>query len=172
MVGDGMGNVKEALRRHVAAPVIQQLKQGATPEKLALSLALGVVVSVMPILGITTLFALAFSAALRLNHAAVVAANYAAYPLQIVLYVPFFQLGAWITRGPPVPFSLAQVKAEMAAGVWATVVKYAEANARAMAAWILVAPLATWLLYLLLRPLLSRIPIPGAGAAPKGPDAA
>jgi uncharacterized protein (DUF2062 family) len=155
-----MEKVKEALRRRVVAPVVQQLKQGVTPEKLALSLALGVVVSVMPVLGVTTLFALALSALLRLNHVAVVAANYAAYPLQILLYIPFFQVGARITGGPPVPFSFTQVQAELAAGIWPTVVKYAEANARAMVAWLLVAPLATGLLYLALRPLLSRLPIP------------
>ena len=155
-----MGKVREALRQRVVAPVVLQLRQGVTPEKLALSLALGVVVSVMPVLGITTLFALALSAVLRLNHVAVVAANYAAYPLQIVLFIPFFKMGAWVTRGPPVPFSLGQVQAEMAAGIWPTVLKYAEANARAVAAWLLVAPLATWLLYLALRPLLSRLPIP------------
>ena len=104
-----MGKVREALRQRVVAPVVLQLRQGVTPEKLALSLALGVVVSVMPVLGITTLFALALSAVLRLNHVAVVAANYAAYPLQIVLFIPFFKMGAWVTRGPPVPFSLGQV---------------------------------------------------------------
>jgi uncharacterized protein (DUF2062 family) len=155
-----MGKVKEALRRRVVEPVVSQLRQGVTPQKLALSLALGAVVSVMPVLGVTTLVALALSAMLRLNHVAVVAANYAAYPLQIILFIPFFKMGAWVTRGPPVPFSLGQVQAEMAAGIWPTVLKYAEANARAMAAWLLLAPLATWLLYLALRPLLSRLPIP------------
>jgi uncharacterized protein (DUF2062 family) len=155
-----MRKVREALRRRVVEPVVQQVKQGVTPEKLALSLALGVVVSVMPVLGVTTFVALALSAVLRLNHVAVVAANYAAYPLQIVLYIPFFQVGARITGGPPVPFSFTQIQAELAAGIWPTVVRYAGANARAMAAWLLVAPLATWLLYLALRPLLSRLPIP------------
>jgi uncharacterized protein (DUF2062 family) len=155
-----MGKVREAIRRRVVAPVVSQLRQGVTPEKLALSLALGAVVSVMPVLGVTTLVALALSAVLRLNHVAVVAANYAAYPLQIILFIPFFKMGAWVTRGPPVPFSLGQVQAEMAAGIWATVLRYSEANARAMAAWLLLAPLATWILYLALRPLLSRLPIP------------
>jgi uncharacterized protein (DUF2062 family) len=155
-----MKKAKEALRLRVVAPVVQQLVQGVTPEKLALSVALGVVVSVMPVLGVTTLVGLAVSAALRLNHVAVVAANYAAYPLQIILFIPFFQMGAWVTRGPPVPFSFTQVQAELAAGIWPTVLRYAEANARALAAWILVAPLATWLLFLALRPLLSRLPIP------------
>ena len=119
---------------------------GGDPSKLALSLALGVVISVMPVLGITTLFALALSVVFRLNHVAVVAANYLAYPAQILLFIPFFQAGAWLTGGPPVPFSLEQIQAELAAGIWPTVVRYAGANTRAMVAWLLFAPLATWLL--------------------------
>jgi uncharacterized protein (DUF2062 family) len=162
----GMGSLRETLHLRVVQPVKQQLWQGVTPRRLAFSLALGVVVSVMPVLGITTLFALLLSAVLRLNHVAVVAANYAAYPLQIILFIPFFQAGAWITRGPPVPFSLEQVQAELAGGIWATVVRYAEANARAMVAWVLFAPIATWLLYALFHRLLARLPFPRPGMPP------
>jgi uncharacterized protein (DUF2062 family) len=155
-----MDRVREALRRRVVEPVKQQLLQGVTPAKLALSLALGVVISVMPVLGITTLFALAVSVVLRLNHVAVVAANYLAYPLQILLFIPFFQAGAWITGGPPVPFSLEQIRAELQVGIWPTVVRYAEADARAVLAWLLVAPLATWILRALFLKLLARLPLP------------
>jgi uncharacterized protein (DUF2062 family) len=155
-----MGPVRDAIQRRVIQPVKQQLWQGVTPRKLALSLALGVVVSVMPLLGITTVVALAVSLAFRLNHVAIVAANYAAYPLQIVLFIPFFQAGAWITRGPPVPFSLEQIRAELAAGVWPTLVRYADANARALLAWAVVAPLASWVLYLVFHRMLSRLPFP------------
>jgi uncharacterized protein (DUF2062 family) len=154
------------LQRRVVTPVLDQLRQGITPRKLALSLAIGVVVSVMPVLGVTTLVALGFSFALRLNHPAVVASNYAAYPLQILLYIPFFRAGAWVTRGPAVPFSLDQIEAELAAGVWPTVVKYAGANARAVVAWLVVAPLATFLLYRIFLPLLARLPIPRTEGAP------
>ncbi len=161
-----MAKVKEALQRRVVTPVVDQLKQGVTPRKLALSLAIGVVASVMPIFGITTIFALAFSALLRLNPVAVVAANYAAYPLQILLFIPFFQAGAWLTGGPPVPFTLEQIRAELALGVWPTVVRYAGANARAMAAWLLFAPVATWILFVVLEPALARLPFPRA----QGPE--
>jgi uncharacterized protein (DUF2062 family) len=155
-----MGKVREALRRRVVEPVKQQLWQGVTPRKLALSLALGVVISVMPVLGITALIALGLSVLLRLNHVAVVAANYAAYPGQILLFIPFFQAGAWLTGGPPVPFSIEQIQAELNAGIWPTVVHYAGANARAMVAWLLVAPLATWLLRALFLKMLARLPLP------------
>jgi uncharacterized protein (DUF2062 family) len=155
-----MDRVREALRRRVVEPVKQQLWQGVTPAKLALSLALGVVISAMPVLGITTLVALALSVLLRLNHAAVVAANYLAYPLQILLFIPFFQAGAWLTGGPPVPFSIEQIQAELNVGVWPTVAHYADANARAVLAWLLVAPLATWILRALFLKLLARLPLP------------
>ncbi len=161
-----MERVREALRRRVVEPVKQQLWQGVTPAKLAFSLALGVVISAMPVLGITTLFALAASFVLRLNHVAVVAANYLAYPLQILLFIPFFQAGAWITGGPPVPFSIEQIRGEFAVGFWQTVVRYGEANARAMVAWLIVAPLATWLLRALFLKLLARLPLPRAEHPP------
>ena len=155
-----MDRVREALRRRVVEPVKQQLWQGVTPAKLALSLALGVVISAMPVLGITTLFALALSVLLRLNHVAVVAANYLAYPLQILLFIPFFQAGAWLTGGPPVPFSIDQIQAELTVGIWPTVVRYADANARAMVAWLIVAPLATWILRAFFLKMLARLPLP------------
>ena len=166
-----MGKVRDTLERRVVSPVIAELRRGITPRTLALSIAVGVVVSVMPVLGLTTAVALALSVALRLNHPAVVAANYAAYPLQILLFIPFFEAGAWLTGGPPVPFTLEQIRAELAAGVWPTVVRYAEANLRALAAWLVVAPGATFLLYRLFLPLLSRLPIPAAADAAPREDA-
>jgi uncharacterized protein (DUF2062 family) len=155
-----MVQLRETIRRRVVEPVKQQLWLGVTPGKLALSLALGVVISVMPVLGITTLVALAVSFVLRLNPVAVVAANYLAYPAQILLFIPFFQAGAWLTEGPPVPFSIEQIRAEMNVGIWQTVVRYADANARAMVPWLLLAPLATWLLYAVFRRMLARLPLP------------
>jgi hypothetical protein len=123
----------------------------------------------MPLLGITTLVALALSVVFRLNHVAMVAANYAAYPLQILLFIPFFKLGAWLTRGRPVPFTLDQIRTELAAGVWPTMVRYADANARALAAWLVLAPLATWLLALLFRKMLERLPLPRVDGEPPPP---
>lgn len=161
-----MGKVKEALHRRVIAPVKQQLWQGVTPARLALSLALGVVISVMPVLGITTVVALAVSVLFRLNHVAMVAVNYLAYPAQILLYIPFFQAGAWLTGGPPVSFSVEQIQRELSVGIWPTVVRYAGANVRAMGAWLLVAPIATWLLYVVFLRLLARLPVPRDEAPP------
>jgi uncharacterized protein (DUF2062 family) len=168
-----MGKVANALRRRVVEPVFLQLRQGITPSKLALSLALGLVLSALPVLGVTGILCVAVAAALRLNQPAILAANYAATPLQIALYLPFFQGGAWLFGAPSVSFSVAQVRAELAADAWPTIVKYWDANLRAVGAWALVAPLAVALVFALLRPLLARLPVArDATPAPAVPAAA
>jgi uncharacterized protein (DUF2062 family) len=148
------------VRRRVVEPLRQQLRQGITPAKLALSLALGVVISIFPVLGFTAVICGLVAFALRLNQPAILLANYLAYPLQLALYIPFFKLGAWLLGAPPVSFSLSQVRAELSADLWGTMARYAVANLRAVGAWALLAPAAAALLWLLLRALLRRLPLP------------
>lgn len=69
------------------------LKMGADPDRLAWSLALGMVVGVNPLLGSTTLVALGLAAALRLNIVASQVGNHAVYPLEILLFPVFIKLG-------------------------------------------------------------------------------
>lgn len=70
-------------RRRVVEPITAQLTQGLTPERLALTVALGVAAGLFPVLGTTTLLCLALGAALRLNQPALQAVNYACTPLQL-----------------------------------------------------------------------------------------
>ncbi|MFC1680103.1 DUF2062 domain-containing protein [Elusimicrobiota bacterium] len=90
------------LRRRVIVPLIRQLKQGSTPEKLALSVGLGFAIGCFPIWGTTTLLCLVVGAAFKLNQPALQVANYLAYPLQIALILPLLHLGGAIfTFLPP-----------------------------------------------------------------------
>ena len=148
------------LRRKVLDPLTAQLTQGVSPDRLALALALGGVVGVVPVLGTTTLLCAAVAAALRLNQPAIQVANYLAYPLQLALFIPFFQAGAWLFGQPPVPFTLGQLQAELSADVLGTIARYLVHDLRAVAAWALAALPAAGLLFLLLRALLRRLPLP------------
>jgi uncharacterized protein (DUF2062 family) len=78
---------------------------GATPEKLAWSIALGLVVGVNPLLGSTTLVCLALAAIFRLNLAASQLANHLMYPVELLLIVPFLSLGARVFHTGPIPLS-------------------------------------------------------------------
>jgi len=72
------------------------LSQGISPERLALTLALGFAIGCLPMIGIPTALCLLIALGLRLNVPAIQAANYAAMPLQIALIFPFVRLGGWM----------------------------------------------------------------------------
>ncbi len=74
-------------------PVVGLLRMGADPDKLAWSLALGLVVGVNPLLGSTTLVALGLASVFRLNLVASQVGNHAVYPLEILLFPVFIKVG-------------------------------------------------------------------------------
>ncbi|MFT3916467.1 MAG: DUF2062 domain-containing protein [Anaeromyxobacteraceae bacterium] len=150
--------MKAFLKARLVDPIARQLTQGVTPAALALALALGLTVGTLPVLGLTTLACALAAAALRLNQPAIQVANYAAYPLQLLLYIPFFQAGAWLFGAPPLGLTVEGIKAELTADLWGTMGKYAWANVRAVGAWATVAVPATLLLFAVLRALLERLP--------------
>lgn len=156
-------------KRRVLEPLARQLKQGVSPGQLALALALGLVVGALPVLGLTTALCAVLALALRLNQPAIQVANYAAYPLQLVLYLPFFHAGAWLFGAPRVSFTLPEIRAALAADAWGTVQRYAGANLRAVGAWGAVAPVAVLALYAALRPLLARAAARRAAGPGPGP---
>ncbi len=69
--------------RRLLRPILDLLRQGVTPEKMALSLALGGALGVFPALGCTTLLCLIAAIVLRLNLPAIQIVNYFVYPIQI-----------------------------------------------------------------------------------------
>ena len=81
------------LKDKIGLPLINLLKQGLSPSKLALVIALGMTLSVFPILGTTTLLCTLAALAFRLNLPAIQLANYMAFPFQIILFFPFLEMG-------------------------------------------------------------------------------
>jgi uncharacterized protein (DUF2062 family) len=93
------------LYRRIALPILALLRRGASPKRLAWSIALGLLVGINPALGSTTVLCLGLAMLLRLNIAASQLANHMIYPLQLLLFVPFLQLGSYLFRTEPLPFS-------------------------------------------------------------------
>lgn len=75
------------------------LKEGSSPEKLALSIALGVAIGTFPLFGVPTLLCGVAAAALRLNFPVLQLVNSLMYPLQIALLWPFARLGGQLFGG-------------------------------------------------------------------------
>jgi len=145
--------------RKLVGPIIDLLRQGITPEKIALSLAVGICLGVFPVLGSTTILCTLAAIVFRLNLPATQLVNYFVYPLQVALLIPFIRFGEIIFRAPHVSLSLAIIFDSIKRSVWQTTKTYWTPGWHAMIAWCLVGPLATWILYLVLAPMLRRFAV-------------
>ena len=72
------------------------LRQGVSPRRLAITLALGFALGCIPLVGLPTAVCAIVAILFRLNQPAIQAANYAAMPFQLLLVWPFVRLGRWL----------------------------------------------------------------------------
>src|SRR5580700_11871530 len=94
------------LRRRIFNPLLAFLSQGIAPDRLALCVAIGVVLGNIPILGISTILCAVIALAFRLNLPAIQIVQALMAPTQILLIIPFVRLGEWILRVPAQPVSI------------------------------------------------------------------
>lgn len=148
---------ESALRRRVLNPLLSVLEQGVTPRRLAACVAVGAVVGVFPVIGTTTGLCVAIALAFRLNQVAIQAANYAVYPLQLALLIPFVRLGERVTGAARLPLSLSSIVAAFTSDFGHAVWTFSTALVHAALGWTLCAVPAFLLLYLVLRPVMARV---------------
>ncbi len=148
--------MKDWLRRRLLGPLLGLLKQGMSPERLALCVAIGIVVGNIPILGLSTALCALIALVFRLNLPAMQIVQALMAPTQLLLIIPFVRLGEWILRAPPQPLSIQAGLALLSHGVGHAVVVLWDAILHAGFAFLLVAPIATFVLYKLLIPVFVR----------------
>lgn len=137
-------------------PVTRLLKAGVTPERLAWSLAVGAVVGVNPLLGSTTVAALGVAMLLRLNVIATQVSNHLLYPLELLLFPVFVQLGSLLFGTPALPLAPRVLLAEAGHHPWATTRLLWTWEWHALVVWAVFASVIAPLLALGLRPVLAR----------------
>lgn len=131
------------------------LQCGLTPHKLALTICLGTAVGVLPLFWGSTLLCAALAFSFGLNQTGIQAVNYLAYPLQLALFLPFCRLGEKLFPwGPAV--STEVLTAALHGHLSATITLIGWAILKAITAWLITAPPAAVLLYLLLKAIIKR----------------
>jgi uncharacterized protein (DUF2062 family) len=70
-------------QRRVRDPIVAQLTQGITPEKIALTIAVGSSLGLFPLLGTTTILCFLIGMALRLNQPIIQLINQAMWPVHV-----------------------------------------------------------------------------------------
>ena len=96
--------LKKFWRERVVALILAQFTQGFTPQKISLTVTLGVTLGVFPIFGATTTLCALTGFWLKLNQPVIQLVNYLASPLQLALILVFVRIGEWIMRAPRVSF--------------------------------------------------------------------
>jgi uncharacterized protein (DUF2062 family) len=145
------------VQRWVVLPVKGLLKMGASPERLAWSLALGVVVGVNPLLGSTTLLALGLAALFRLNVVASQVGNHAMYPFEIALFPVFIKLGSLLFGSEKLPLQGKKLFDALKSHPWDTTRILWRWEWHALVIWAMFAAAALPALALGLRPLLEKM---------------
>jgi uncharacterized protein (DUF2062 family) len=140
----------------VRSLLVSQLRQGATPRKLALSVAIASALSLFPVLGTTTLLCIVAAALLRLNHPLVQLVNYLCAGLQLALLLPLLKAGEWL-GAPHLSLSLAELTERFRIAPWDSLGEFGLIALGGIGAWALAAPLWVLLVYLMLYPLLQRL---------------
>ena len=140
------------LDRRIREPIRRQITQGLSPEKIALTVAVGLCIAVNPIVGTTTVLCFAAAWALRLNQPIIQAINWSSYALQLLLIFPFIRLGEWMFGAPRETRSLERLVALMRAEPGRAFTQLRTTLGHAFVAWLAAAPLIVAVLYVATLP--------------------
>jgi uncharacterized protein (DUF2062 family) len=144
-------------RRRVVEVMLAQLRQGITPRKIALTIALGFILGLFPILGTTTALCVLFGLILRLNQPIIQLVNWVAAPLQIPGIYFFIRVGEWLTHSAPISFSITALMLAFKASPIEFLKQYGATGLRGVLAWLLIAPGIAAVLYAGSLPILKRL---------------
>jgi uncharacterized protein (DUF2062 family) len=143
--------------RRLVLPILALLRMGASPQKLAWSIAAGLLIGISPILGVTTILCLAAAFLFRLNVAASQLSNHVVYPLELLLVIPFIRLASRVFHTAPMPLSANELlhaarehPIDLSRHLWLW-------EWHAFLLWIILAAIAVPVIALALTPILRRL---------------
>lgn len=151
--------MKEFFKKKLIDPILNLLKQGVTPEKIALSIAFGFSLGTFPVLGSTVLLCTLATFLFRLNIVAIQVINYLVYPLQLLFFIPFIRLGETVLNHEPFPISMEIIFRLLKEDILNAIKTLWVANLHGIFGWVLVGPLATLAIYYILTPILRKVPL-------------
>ena len=158
-----MGRVSDWLRRRVRDPLVAELRQGATPEAVSAAVVVSFAIAIVPFIGVTTLLCLLAGRLFRLNHVVMQIVNHTAFPLQILLIVPFVRLGETLSGARRFALTPEAIIGEFNRSVPDFLEKFWLTGLHGLIGWAVTVPLACWLLHFFLRATFRKVlPKPSA----------
>lgn len=137
--------------------IVAQLLQGVTPQKIALSIALGLSLGVFPILGTTTMLCALAALRLKLNQPIIQLVNWLVYPLELALVLVFIRIGEWIMHVPLTSFSLSELVQKCHQAPLKFLQEFGVMGLHGVIAWLFIAPILTAVTYSVLLPVIKML---------------
>lgn len=107
----------ESIKTRFLIPFQLLPADGLTPEKFAFSVTLGIVSGIFPVIGATTVLSILLTLLFRQNLLVVQSVQWILALLQILLIIPFMQLGASILAQHDIHLSISQIKIAFQPGI-------------------------------------------------------
>ena len=144
-------------QRRVVRPVLGQLTQGVSPDKLAATIAIGTGCSLLPFLGFTTALNIGAGIALRMNQPILQTLNVLLGPVQLALILVYVRVGEAIWRATDDRFTVAEmIRTFHDASAGEFLQRFGWAGIHALTAWLLTTPILAAAIYFAVRPALRR----------------
>ena len=143
--------------RRVVSPLLDILRMGCSPRRLAWSVAIGLVLGLNPLLGSTTFVSLATAGIFRLNLVASQLAAHLVYPLEVALFFVFIRLGNRIFHTGHMPLHREAILSAFRHHPWHTTQLLWRWEWHALVVWAVAAILFAPLLANILIPIFERL---------------
>lgn len=150
-----MGFVSD-YKRKITGPIEAYMKEGAKPDKLSLTIVLGLAMGIIPMVGVNSASCLLLALIFRLNVVIIQLINYMAFPLQIVLFYPFFKTGEFFFGRSQSELGLSTFSNLFTRNWFEAFKLVIQANFRAVLAWLILMIPISFFSYFILKTMLLR----------------
>jgi len=144
-------------QRLIVDPIVAQLTQGLTPEKIALTIAVGSSIAMFPLLGTTTIICLIVGVFMKLNQPIIQAVNYACTPIHIPFIFYSFYWGERIFGESHSRLEMRVMRRLLLDDPLQFVRDYSMTAVHAIVVWAILVPFWGVAIYYIARPILREI---------------
>jgi len=123
-------------------------KQGLTPKELSQSIIVSALISIIPILGVSTFMITTISLKYKLNLPLMIALSYLMWPIQILMIIPFIRLGQFIFSVPGNPHSVEEIISSFQTSFFTTLSNLSFELLCGLGGWLLTAVPLSFGIYL------------------------
>jgi uncharacterized protein (DUF2062 family) len=155
-------------QQRVLDPVVAQLTQGITPQKIALTVAIGSAIAMFPVIGTTTLLCLIVGIFLRLNQPMIQVVNYLCTPIHLTFIWYSMRWGERLFGVTHSRLEFRVMRQLMFQHPWQFIQDFWVTVMHACVVWALLAPFWATAVYYVLLPILreaNRVRIAAAAKA-------